>query len=107
MIARPAGEPRFDLRCFVGGVVVHDDMDSEPLRDLSVDLFEELQKLDCPMALVAFADDKPRGDIECGKSARSYYAAHSCACDVPVHQASSARPAARDRVPESGFSHRC
>lgn len=67
MIVRPASEPRFDLGCLVGGVVVHDDMDSEPRRDLSVDLFEELQELDRPMALIAFADDKPRGDIECGK----------------------------------------
>jgi hypothetical protein len=32
----------------VGGVVVHDDMDSEPFGDLSVDLFEELQELDRP-----------------------------------------------------------
>jgi len=31
---------------------------------LSVDLFEELQKLDRPVTLVAFADDEPRGDIE-------------------------------------------
>ena len=67
MIVRPAGEPRFDLGRLVGGVVVHDDMDSEPLRDLSVDLFEELQEFDCPMAFVAFANDEPRSDIECGK----------------------------------------
>ena len=57
------------------GVVVHDDMDSEPLRDLSVDLFEELQELDRPVALVAFADDEPRGDIERGKQ-RSCTMAH-------------------------------
>ena len=57
---RASGEPRFDLRCLVGGVVVHDDMNIEPLRDLTIDLFEEFQELDCPMALVAFADDKPR-----------------------------------------------
>ncbi len=42
---RAAGEPRLDLGRLVGGVVVHDDMDSEPLRDLIVDLFEELQAL--------------------------------------------------------------
>src|SRR5258708_15731682 len=42
-------------------------MDIEPFRDLGIDLFEELQELECPVTLVAFADDKPRGDIECGK----------------------------------------
>jgi len=34
---------------------------------LSIDLFEELQELDCPVTLVAFADDEPGGDIECRK----------------------------------------
>jgi hypothetical protein len=42
-------------------------MDIEPFRDLSVDLFEKIQELDRPVTLVAFADDKPRGDIECSK----------------------------------------
>jgi hypothetical protein len=37
---RPAGEPRFDLGSFVGCIVVHDDMDIEPFRNLSIDLFE-------------------------------------------------------------------
>ena len=37
----------------------------------------------------------------------SCHAAHSCACDVLVCQASSARPVARDQVPGFGFSHRC
>ena len=64
---RPAGEPRFDLGCLVGGVVIHDDMDIKPFRHLGIDLFEELQELDCPVTLVASADDKPRGDIERGK----------------------------------------
>ena len=67
MVMRPAGEPRLDLGCFVGCVVIHDDIDIEPVRDLGIDLFEELQELDRPVTLVAFADDKPRGDIECGK----------------------------------------
>jgi hypothetical protein len=38
---------------------------------LSIDLFEELQELDRPMALVAFANDKPGSDIERGKKAWS------------------------------------
>ena len=39
---RPAGKPRLDLRRFVGGIVIHDDMDIEPFGDLSIDLFEEV-----------------------------------------------------------------
>src|ERR1700747_2822029 len=67
MIVRPASEPRFDLGCLVGGVVVHDDMDIEAFRDLSVDLFEKFQELHRSVTLVAFANNKPRGDIECSK----------------------------------------
>src|SRR5258708_67806 len=64
---RPAREPRLYLGGFVGGIVIHDDMDIEPFGDLSINLFEEVQELGCPVTLVAFADDEPRGDIECGK----------------------------------------
>ena len=64
---RTAGAPRLDLRSFVGDIVIHDDMNIEPVGDLSIDLLEEAQELDRPMTLVAFADDKPRGDIERGE----------------------------------------
>ena len=64
---RPAGEPRLDLGRLVGGIVVHDDMDIEPFRDSSIDLFEEVQELCRPVAFVALADDEARCDIECGK----------------------------------------
>jgi hypothetical protein len=52
---------------FVGGVIVHDDVDVEPFDDLNVELLEEVQKLGGPMPLVAFADDKTGSDIECGE----------------------------------------
>ena len=42
MIMRSAGEPRLDLGGFVGGIVIHDKMDIESFRDLSIDLFEEV-----------------------------------------------------------------
>ena len=67
MVMRPAGEPRLDLGSFVGGIVIHDDMDIEPFRNLSIDLFEEVQELGRPVALVAFADNEARGHVECGK----------------------------------------
>ena len=64
---RPAREPRLDLGGLVGGIVIHDDMDIEPVRYVGIDLFEEVQELGRAVTLVAFADDEPRGDIECGK----------------------------------------
>ena len=67
MIMRPAGKPCFDLAGFVGGVVVHDDMDIEPFGNLSIDLFEKVQELGRPVTLVAFANDEARGDIERGE----------------------------------------
>ena len=64
VIMRPAGEPRLDLGRLVGGIVIHDDMNIEPFRNLSIDLFQEVQKLGGAMSLVALADDKARGNIE-------------------------------------------
>src|SRR5215831_1573288 len=106
MIMRPAGEPRLNLWGFVGGIVIQDDMDIEPFGDLSIDLFEEVQELGRPVTLVAFADDEPRGDIECCKQ-RGRTMPHIAVRATFGYQASSARPAARDRVPGSGSSHRC
>jgi hypothetical protein len=63
----PAGKPRLDLGSFVGGIVIHDDMDIEPFWDLSIDLFEEVQELGRPVTLVSFADDEPRGNIKGGE----------------------------------------
>ena len=67
VVVRPASEPRFDLGCLMGGVVIHDYMDIEAFRNLSIDLFEEIQKLGRPVTLGAFADDEPRGNIEGGE----------------------------------------
>lgn len=41
-------------------------LDVEPCRDLGINLFKEFQELDRPVTLVAFADDGPQGNIECG-----------------------------------------
>ncbi|MGY3533224.1 hypothetical protein ACVILK_003191 [Bradyrhizobium embrapense] len=49
-VVRPASEPRIDLGYLVGGVVVHDDLDIEPFRDLNIDLFEKLPELDRSVA---------------------------------------------------------
>ena len=66
----PSRQPGFDHRCFVSGVIVHDDMDVETLRNTSVDLLQELQELGSSMALVAFADHKAGSDIEGRKQRR-------------------------------------
>ena len=86
VIVRPAGQPRLDLGRLVGGIVVHNDMDVEPLRDLSVNLFEEVQELGRAVAPVALADDEARGDIDGEQRGRPV--ARSCACDVRERQAS-------------------
>jgi len=102
---RPAGEPRLDLGGLMDGIVIHDDMDIGPFRDSSIDLFEELQELGCPVTLVAFADYEPRGDIDCGKQ-RGRTLPHVAVRATFGYQTSSVRPAVRDPVPVSGSSHR-
>lgn len=64
MVVRPASEPCPDQRSLMGRVIVHDDVDVQVERHLRIDLLEEVEKLGGAMPLVAFADDKARGDIE-------------------------------------------
>ena len=64
---RPARQPCPDLRGFVGGIVVHDDMHVRTLWHLPVDLFEKVQELRRPMPFVAFADRRSGGNVERGK----------------------------------------
>src|SRR3981081_2578799 len=64
MIVRPPRQPCPDRCRFVSRVIVHDDVDIEILGDLSVELFNEVQKFGGPMPLVAFADDKAGADVE-------------------------------------------
>ena len=64
MIMRTTGKPCLDLGRLVGGIVVHDDMDLEPIGNASIDFLEEVQELGRPVSLVALADDEARCDIE-------------------------------------------
>ena len=69
---RPPCQPGFHCRRLVGGVIVHDDVDVQPLGDLGVDLFQEVEKLPGPVAPVALADDEAGSDIEgCEQRSRS------------------------------------
>jgi hypothetical protein len=45
------GEPRLNFWGFVGGIVIHEDI--EPFGDLSIDLFEEVQELGRPVVFDA------------------------------------------------------
>ena len=61
---RSPRQPSLDRRGLVGGVVVHDDVEVQPLGDAPVDLLQEVEELPGPVASVALADDAARGDIE-------------------------------------------
>ena len=67
VIARVAGEPRFDGWRFVGGVVVEHQMDVEIGRHGLLDLRQEFAEFDRPVALVAAADDPTGGDVQGGE----------------------------------------
>ena len=64
---RPPRQPGLHRHGLVGRVVVHDDVDVQPLGDAAVDLFEEVEELPRPVATIALADDEAGGDIESGK----------------------------------------
>ena len=67
MPARPLGEPVADQQRLVGGVVVHDQMDVEPLGHVGFDLVEELAELGGAVACEALADHLPGCDVEGGE----------------------------------------
>ena len=64
---RSPREPGFDLRRFMGGVVVHDDVDVQIIGNATIDLLEEIEEFPGPVALIALADDEARGNVERGE----------------------------------------
>ena len=64
---RSPRQPGLDRRGLVSGVVVHDDVEVQPLRGTPVDLLQEVEELPGPVAPVALADDEAGGDIEGGE----------------------------------------
>jgi hypothetical protein len=65
--ARMAGQPSFDVRMLMGGVVVDDDMDDLADGDLGFDGIEEADELLMPVALHAAADDLAFEHVEGGE----------------------------------------
>ena len=55
---------RLDLRVFVSGVVVDDEMEIELFRNVAVDGAQEAQEFLMTMARHAFTDDLAGGDVE-------------------------------------------
>lgn len=68
--ARAVGEPRPNLRMFMGSVVVHDDVDVEFCRDVALEVVEEGQELLMAVTWFALSDDGAGGNIERGKQGR-------------------------------------
>jgi hypothetical protein len=64
VVARAAGEPGFDRRRFVGGVIVEYQMDVEIGRHGLLDCPRNLRKFDRAVALVAVPDDPTGGDVQ-------------------------------------------
>ncbi len=67
LVAWAPRQPSLDLLCFVGRVVIHDDVDVEVFRHAGVYFLEEGEEFFRPMTLVTFADDKSAGHIEGGE----------------------------------------
>ena len=64
VVMRPSRQPSFDGCSFVGGVIVHDNVDIEALWNLRVDLLKKIEELGGSVALVAFADHKSGRNVE-------------------------------------------
>ena len=64
---RSACQPCLDRGSLVGGVVVHDDVDVQPVRYIAVDHLEEVEELLRAVAPVAPADDEAGGSVKGGE----------------------------------------
>ena len=65
--ARPFGQPVPDQRCFVGGVVIHNQVDIQIGWDFGLDGVQELAELHRPVALVAAANHLAGLGVQRGK----------------------------------------
>ncbi len=67
---RVPGQPALHGRGLVGGVVVHDQMDLEIVRDVALDHPQELKELPAAVPREALSDDGANGDVEGGEQRR-------------------------------------
>jgi len=58
------GQPAFHSGVFMGGVVVDDQMDGELLRDIGIDVFEEVEIVLVAMPLLTLGEDFAGGDVQ-------------------------------------------
>ncbi len=70
VVVRPPRQPRFDYGGFMRGVIVHDDVNVDVMRDAGIDLLKKVQKFCRPMPLVAFTDHETGSDVECREQRR-------------------------------------
>src|SRR5579875_3757801 len=67
METRMTQQPALDGRGFVGGVIVDDQVEREPGRDLMVNRLKELAELHRPMAAMKLPDYGARLEVERGE----------------------------------------
>jgi len=67
MIARPRGQPAFDLGVLMGAIVVHDQVDVQVRRHGLVDVLQELQELLMTVPRLALREHLAGGYVESGE----------------------------------------
>lgn len=71
VIAGPQAQPGTDLRMFMRGIVIDDEMDRQVARHTGVDVAQEREKLLMAMPSPALADDRSGSHIQGGEQRRS------------------------------------
>ena len=81
MIPRTCGKPSFDLRGFVGAVIIENQVDIKIFRDLTIDVVQEGQKLLCTMSSMKAANHFSSRNVKSGEQrGRAMPAVIMCAC---------------------------
>ena len=67
LVARPLGQPIANLRMFVGGVVIDDEMDLVGWRNVLIEMPQEGEKFLMAVAGLACGEHLAVGDVQGGK----------------------------------------
>ena len=67
METRVQGQPSLHPGMLVSGIVIDDQMNLQILRDIRIDMLQEVEVVLMAVPLLAFCEDLARGDIERGK----------------------------------------
>ena len=77
LVARPLCQPSADLRMFVGGIVIDDEMDLVGSRNVVIEMTQEGEKFLMAVARLTRGEHFAIGDVQGGEQGRGCHGEHN------------------------------